>query len=139
MALVLMITILNTTAELPSTAWPCRLRHVENQRIPKLHFDADPFVAALRKLQGHQYGRKMATYVPTSENIFDSLLSDNPSDASSEPSEEEVKLRTIHREWIDLHAITRSNLLKFENPGFRLPSEATGEKDVKDLVSLVHC
>jgi hypothetical protein len=58
----------------------------------------------------------MATYEPPSENIFDSLLSDDPSDASSEPSEEEVKLRTIHSEWIDLHVITRSNLLKFENP-----------------------
>ena len=138
-ALVLLYTVLNTITELPSTAWPCRLRHVENQKIPELHFDAGPFVDALKKLQDHQYGQKMATYEPPSENIFDSLLSDDPSDGSSEPSEEEVKLRMIHREWIDLHAFTRSNLLKFENPRFRLPEEATGEEDVKDLVSLVGC
>ena len=75
----------------------------------------------------------MRTYNPPSENLFDTLLSDTP----SEPSEEEVELRTIHREWIDLHAITHSNLLEFENPNFLLPSQATGEQDVKNLVSLI--
>lgn len=77
----------------------------------------------------------MRTYEPPSENIFDALLSDGLSDALSEPSEEEVKLRRIHSEWIDLHAITRSNLLKFENPHFQLPRQASGERDVKNLVS----
>ena len=123
-------------AELPSTAWPCRLRHVEGQRVPELHFQADPFLSALKKLQYHQYGEKMRTYAPPSEDIFDTLFSDVP-DAPSEPSEDEVKLRTIHREWIDLHAITRSNLLKFESPDFHLPRQATGEQDVKNLVSLM--
>jgi len=77
----------------------------------------------------------MRTYTPPSENIFESLLSDGLSDAPSEPSEEEVRLRRIHSEWIDLHAVTRANLLKFENPHFRLPSHALGERDVKNLVS----
>ena len=120
----------------PSTAWPCRLRHVEGQRVPELHFHADPFLSALKKLQHHQYGEKMRTYKPPSEDIFEALLSDAP-DAPSEPSEEEVELRTIHREWIDLHANTHSNLLKFENPDFHLPRQATGEQDVKNLVSLM--
>ena len=78
----------------------------------------------------------MRTYNPPSENLFDTLLSDTP-DAPSEPSEEEVKLRTIYNEWIDLDTITCSNLLKFENPGFHLPRQATGEQDVKNLVGLM--
>ena len=96
---------------------------------------ADPFLSALKKLQDHQYGQKMETYQPPSENLFDSLLSDSQPEALSEPSEEEIKLREIHSEWIDLHANTRSNLLKFENPDFHLPRQASGEQDVKNLVS----
>jgi len=77
----------------------------------------------------------MRTYEPPSEDIFEALLSDGLSDAPSEPSEEEVKLKKIHSKWIDLHAATRSNLLKFENPHFHLPRQASGEQDVKTLVS----
>ena len=118
--------------ELPSTAWPCRLRHVEGQTVPELQFQAEPFLIALKKLQAHQYGRKMQTYQPPPENMFEALLSGAP----SEPSDEEILLRTIHSQWIDLHAVTRDNLLKFENPGFKLPRMATGEQSVKTLVSL---
>ena len=123
--------ILNITAELPSTAWPCRLRHVDGQTVPELQFQAEPFLVALKKLQAHQYGRKMRTYQPPPENMFEALLSDAP----SEPSEEEILLRTIHSQWIDLHAVTRDNLLKFEQPGYKLPRMATGEQNVKTLVS----
>ena len=123
-------------AELPSTAWPCRLRHVEGQQVPELQFQVETFLSALKRLQDHQYGQKMQDFEPPSENIFDSLLSDTP-DAPSEPSKEEVKLRRIHSEWIDLHAVTRSNLLKFENPRFHLPRQASGERDVKNLVSII--
>jgi len=126
-------TILSITTELPSTAWPCRLRHVEGQTVPELQFQAHPFLVVLRKLQTHQYGRKMQTYQPPPENMFEALLSDSP----SEPSDEEVLLRTIHSQWIDLHAATRDNLLKFETPGFKLPPMATGEQNVKTLVSFM--
>jgi len=126
-------SILNITAELPSTAWPCRIRHVEGQTVPELQFQAQPFLVALRKLQGRQYGRKMRTYQPPPDNIFEALLSDAP----SEPSEEEVLLRKIHSQWIDFHAATRDNLLKFETPGFKLPRMATGEWEVKTLVSFM--
>ena len=125
--------ILSIIAELPSTAWPCRLRHVEGQTIPELQFQAEPFLVALKKLQSHQYGRRMQNYQPPPENMFEALLSDAP----SEPSEEEVLLRTIHSQWIDLHAVTRDNLLKFETPGFKLPRMATGEQNVKVLVSFM--
>ena len=67
--------------------------------------------------------------------MFEALLSD----ALSEPSDEEVLLGTIHSQWIDLHAVTRDNLLKFETPGFKLPRMATGERNVKTLVSFMPC
>ena len=77
----------------------------------------------------------MQNYQPPPENMFEALLSDAP----SEPSEEEILLRTIHSQWIDLHAVTRDNLLKFETPGFKLPRMATGEQNVKVLVSFMSC
>ena len=127
------LPILSNAAELPSTAWPCRLRHVEGQTVPELQYQAKPYLVALKKLQDHQHGRKMQTYQPPPENMFEALLSDAP----SEPSDEGILLRTIHSQWIDLHAVTRDNLLKFETPGFRLPRMATGEQNVKILVSFM--
>jgi hypothetical protein len=124
MILALPHTILSITTELPSTAWPCRLRHVEGQTVPELQFQAEPFLAALKKLQAHQYGRKMQTYQPPPENMFEALLSDAP----SKPSEEEILLRTIHSQWIDLHAVTRDNLLKFETLGLHCPEWRLGNR-----------
>jgi len=135
MVLVLLHSILNIAIELPSTAWPCRLRHVEGQTIPELHFQAEPFLAALEKLQTHQYGRKIQTYQPPSEDMFEALRSNAP----SKPPAEEFLLRKMHSQWIDLHPVTRDNLLKFENPKFRLPRMASGEQNVKDLVSFDRC
>ena len=123
--------ILSITAELPSAALPCRLRHVEGHRVPKLQFQAQPFLVALEKLRYHRYGQKMQTYQPPPENMFEAPLSDAP----SEPSEDEILLMTIYSQWADLHAATRINLLKFESPGFRLPLVATGDLAVKILVS----
>jgi hypothetical protein len=127
--------ILSITPELPSTAWPCRLRHVEGQTIPELQFQPDPFLAALKQLQAQQYGRRMQTYQPPPENMFEALLSDAP----SQPSEEEVLLKTIHSQWIGLHAVTRDNLLEFETSGFKLPRMAFGERNVQTLVSFNRC
>ena len=121
--------ILSITADLPSTAWPCRIRHVEGQTVPKLQFQAKPFISALKKLRAHQYGRKVQTY-PSPAEIYDT---------PSVPSDEEILLRMIHRQWGDLHTVTRNNLLKFETPGFTLPPMARGEHDVKILVSFVSC
>ena len=129
----MLLRILTITAGLPSMVWPCRLRHVEGQTVPELQFQAEPFLDALKKLQARQYGRKMQTYRPPLENVFKASLPD----AQSEPSEEEILLRAIHSQWVDLHAFTRDNLLKFETPGFKLPRMATGEQSVKNLVSAV--
>jgi len=121
--------ILSITAGLPSTAWPCRIRHVEGRVVPELQFQAKPFLSALKKLQAHQYGRKMQTYPSPAEIYY----------APSDPSDEEILLKTIHRQWSDLHAVTRDNLLRFETPEFTLPPMAIGEHDVKILVSFVSC
>ena len=109
--------ILSITAELLSTVLPCRLRHVKGQTVPELQFQAEAFLGALKKLQVHQYGRMMQTYRPPLENRSEVLLSD----ATPEPSDKEILLRTTHSQWIDLHAFTRDNLLEFERPGFELP------------------
>ena len=125
--------ILSIIVDFPSTAWPCRLRHVNGQTVPELQFQAEPFLIALKKLQAHQYGRMMQNHPP--EDIFEAALYD----ALSAPSDEEILLRTIHSQWVDLHADTRNNLLKFETPGFTLPRMATGEENVKVLVSFMSC
>ena len=127
--------ILIIVAELLPTAWPCRLRHVEGQSVPGLQFEAEPFIVALKKLRAHQYGRKMQTYQPPPENMFEAPLSDAP----SEPSEEETLLKAVHSQWVNLHDVTRENLLMFEAPGFELPRVAIGEQHVKILVSFVSC
>jgi len=120
-------SILSIAAELPSMTWPCRIRHVEGQTVPELQFQAKPFLSALKKLQAHQYGRKMQTY-PSPAEIH-----------SSDPSDEEILLRTIHRQWCDLHVATRDSLLKFETPEFTLPPMASGQNNVRILVSFVSC
>ena len=125
--------ILSNTAEFLSTALPCRLRHIKGQSWPLLQFQAEPFLVALKKLQACQYGRKMQTYQAPSENMFEELLSN----ALSDPSDEEVLLRTIHSQWVNLHAVTRENLLKFETPEFKLSRSAYGDLSVKNLVSFV--
>ena len=89
--------ILSIIAELPSTVWSCRLRHVEGQTVPELQFHAEPFFIGLKKLQSHQYGQKMQNYRST-KNIFGAL----GSDGLSEPSDEEILLGTIQNQWIDL-------------------------------------
>ena len=120
-------TTLTITTELLSTALPRRLRHVEGQTVPELQFQAEAFLVALKKLQDHQYGRMMQTY---RDDMFELPLSDVP------PGPMETLFGTIHSQWTDLHAFTRDNLLEFERPGFELPRMATGEQNVKILVSL---
>ena len=117
--------ILTVIADLPSIVLPCRLRHVEGQTVPELQFQAEPFLNGLKELQAHQFGREM-------QNMFGAL-----SDAPSGPEDEDLHMRTVRHHWIHLDDATRIKLLKFETPGFRLPRMATGERDVKILVSFM--
>ncbi|KIM23880.1 hypothetical protein M408DRAFT_332082 [Serendipita vermifera MAFF 305830] len=119
------------SGELPSTAWPCRLRHVPGQTIPQLEFDDGPFLSGIAALQREKFGAKLRLYQPPSENIYDVMFEGEP----EEPSPEEIRLKELHAQWVDLHVATKKNLLEFEKPDFHLPSRATGHEDVKKLLS----
>jgi hypothetical protein len=124
-----MLPSLIKEAELPSTAWPCRLRHVPGQTVPELTFDSGPFFGGLAALQKARYGAKLETYEPPSEDPYDAMFADE-----GEPSEDDVKLRELYSKWVDLHAATKRNLSEFEDPRFELPKRARGHKKVKQLV-----
>lgn len=75
----------------------------------------------------------MAHYQPPSEDPFDVMFGD-ANDTPSEPTPEQVQLREIHSQWVDLHAATRRNLMEFEKGSFQLMPKATGHEAVKALV-----
>jgi len=116
--------------ELPSTAWPCRLRHVPHQTIPKLEFDDGPFISGVAALQRAQYGAKLQAYEPPSDDVYDVMFEGE----TEPPTPEEVELKELYAQWVDLHAATKKNLLEFEKPSFRLPAAANGQAGVKKLV-----
>jgi len=62
-------SILSITADLSSTVWPCRLRHVEGQAVPELQFQAEPLLVTLKKLLSHQYSQKVAD-LPTAGKVY---------------------------------------------------------------------
>jgi len=125
-------TVLSITAESPGTVYPYRLRHVDGQRVPKLQFQAEPFLVALQKYHAF-YRQTMRTY--QLEDMFKALFSD----ALPEASEKEILRNTIPRWWIDLDIVTRDDVLKSEKPGFRLPRMTTGRQNVMTLVSFTSC
>ncbi|KIM23876.1 hypothetical protein M408DRAFT_332078, partial [Serendipita vermifera MAFF 305830] len=117
--------------ELPSTAWPCRLRHVPNQAIPQLEFDDAPFISGIAALKEARYGARLSEYQPPSDDVYDVMFEEE----TEEPSPEEVRMKELHAQWVDLHAATKENLKLFEQPNYYLPSKATGHREVKDLLS----
>ncbi|KAG8824093.1 hypothetical protein FRC19_002548 [Serendipita sp. 401] len=119
--------------ELPSTAWPCRLRHVPGQKIPELTFDDGPFISGLRALQKAQYSAKVKSYQPPSDDSYDFML-----EPESRLGEEDSALKELHAQWADLHAVTRKNLDMFENSQFVLPNKATGHAEVKALLGILN-
>jgi hypothetical protein len=121
------------TTELPSTAWPCRLRHVPEQSIPSLTFNPEPFKKGLAKLREHGFGSKMQAYQPPADDPFADILDENAPDPT--PSED---LARIHYKWKDLSKQTRENLLLFERLDFDLRSCAKGSDDVAQLVSSLY-
>ena len=121
-------------AELPSTAWPCRLRHVAGQSVPRLTFDPEPFRMGIAKLQEHKFGSKLETYQPPADaDFFETMV---PNSAKNED------LTSIYHRWKELPKQTRDNLLQFEDPEFKLLSYAEGGTQVTKLVrqpSLLCC
>ncbi|OBZ66419.1 Clamp-binding protein CrfC [Grifola frondosa] len=143
----LMGRMLLPSDELPSTAWPCRVRHVKGQQTPNLDIDAAYFQNAIDSLQRHHFGAMMENYRPPKDsNIFAAILDDIPDTLGDSRSvgtdEQALKLMTrkreVYKNWIDLHPTTKSNLLRFEKAGYRIPERASGEEHVLDLLAQVN-
>jgi hypothetical protein len=121
---------IDVEVELPSTAWPCRLRHVAGQSVPRLTFDPEPFRIGIAKLQEHKFGSKLDTYQPPANDdlfadIFDKKV---PNSTQSED------LTSIYNCWKELPKQTRTNLCLFEDPEFTLLPCAEGGTQVTELV-----
>ena len=141
-----LICLANTGTELPSTAWPCRVQHIRGQTNPTLEVNAAPFQEAIDRLRQKKYGAMMSDFEPSPRDeaprnmfadFFGGLLDDAPATIRKTDPPDPYKL-DIYEKWNSLHPTTKRNLCKFEEPGFRLTSEATGEDEVKKLVSLHH-
>jgi hypothetical protein len=131
--------------ELPSTAWPCRVQHVRGQLIPSLEIDGVYFQRAINALRALKFGAMMKDYSPSKETNQFSAVLDDMSEADGldgrhcDPGAvaEHLKKRNIYKNLVDLHPMTKINLLKFEEDGFRIPKHASGENQVQDLVRSV--
>ncbi len=132
--------ILTRLADLPATAWPCRLLHVKGQREASLTLDPKYFRSCIKELRLKGYGKMMKNYNPPKDNDAYAALFDDPDGAviskglNSNTIREANDKREIFKNWVDLHNKTKENLLRFEQPNFTLPEEATGREDVIDLV-----
>lgn len=142
---------LRITPELPSTAWPCRLLHVQDQREPSLEIDPSYFEGVINALKKLGYGALMKDYVlPKELDPFAEVLGEDDDDPyngaaitlelSTKPSDlrHQNLHREVHSKWVDLHPTTKANLERFEHPKFRLPSRTSGLDAVSDLVSRCH-
>ncbi|KIJ60882.1 hypothetical protein HYDPIDRAFT_31927 [Hydnomerulius pinastri MD-312] len=131
--------------ELPSTSWPCRLRHVKGQDIPTLEIDAPYFQAGIERLKSHKFGAMMANFKAVQdEDPFGVILDCSEDDASFDELDsikidakaEELNIqRTIYSCWVDLDPSTKANLLKFEDEDFRIQTTAQGCVDVTELLA----
>ena len=114
--------------DLPSTAWPCRVRHIKGRMVPTLELDVKPFQDAIVKLQGRHYAKMMANYTPPSDDPFAAVLAGTRLTAS------DTQKLEVYNKWADLHQTTKDNLTLFENPKFKLPGKTKGEANVAVLV-----
>lgn len=131
-------------ADLPATAWPCRLLHVKGQREPSLTLDPRYFRSCVRELQLKGYGEIMKNYnPPIYSDAYAALLDDHTEGAAasggmaSHAIREANEKRETFKNWVDLHNKTKENLLRLEQPGFALPEEAIGRANVIHLASII--
>jgi hypothetical protein len=150
--------------ELPSTAWPCRVLHVEGQNEPNLEVDSSYFKDAIETLKTRKYTSMM---IPVEinqslENFVDiggieephagvigmspdtALFSEILGEGNGHPDADFIDVSTAQSDGNysslmkifnrDLHPNTMENLRRFEQDDYYLPTKACGEKDVSDLV-----
>lgn len=125
---------MNHRVELPSTAWPCRIRHAKGRTTPLLEVDPTSFQESINILKKLRYGGSMAGYVPPSDDTFADVLTGKPQSTASQADMQKLE---IYNKWADLHPLTKQNLLRFEEKDFKLPAKAKGEVDVRILVSIL--
>ena len=125
--------------ELPSTAWPCRVQHIEGQATPSLTVNPAPFQKVIEQLREKKIGDIMANFDPptydgTQRNMFSDALEE--CSESDKPFAQDVASLDIYEMWSSLHPMTKANLVNFEKPEFRLAASAAGEEGVRKLVCI---
>ena len=78
----------------------------------------------------------MQDYKPPSDDPFDDTPDTTVPNLLMTANED---YNEIYYNWKDLHQQTRINLLEFENPNFKLLSNAEGPVQVTKLVSTLIC
>jgi len=78
----------------------------------------------------------MQDYRAPSDDPFDNTQDTNLPNPSMTANEDYT---WIYYNWKDLHQQTRKNLLEFENPDFKLRSNAKGRDQVAKLVGALIC
>ncbi|KIJ60881.1 hypothetical protein HYDPIDRAFT_43073 [Hydnomerulius pinastri MD-312] len=141
----LMGSMILPSDELPSTAWPCRVRHVRGQTLPRLKVDAPYFQRAIIRLRMRKYGALMKDYRPPTDNdLFSALLDDDMSEETEEQEHgvnsltEINQMREIYLKWVDLHPETKRNLLRFEESSFLIADSASGREHIVDLLAQIN-
>lgn len=149
----------NKSTDLPSTAWPCRIRHVPRLVEPKLEINLSDYQPTINAIREKQYGNLISRYELQRENLsrttqsrgafrrvynFLTYQDDNQQESEEQHNKNGVaegdiearKQDILYRNWIDLAPSTKQNLLIFEDEKFQLRTSVNGIKEVNDLVSL---
>jgi hypothetical protein len=109
----------SSVIDLPSTAWPCRIRHVPGQALPKLTFDSHIFRNGIKAIRKANFSARLRDY-RTSSKLDDAT---------------QLGLMELDSRYAHLHQETKANLGIFEDESFNLPEHASGLSAVKKLVS----
>ncbi|KAI5116211.1 hypothetical protein M0805_005927 [Coniferiporia weirii] len=115
--------------ELPSTAWPCRIRHVPRQTEPHLVIcptNATPIFQ--RSIEALRSKFSLLEAEDSRNGLKDFPFGTKR--ARNGPTREDVKFI-----WKDIAPATRANWEIFKHPSFILPNEAHGDADVYELLA----
>ena len=102
--------------ELPSTAWPCRVQHIEGQATPSLTVNPAPFQKVIEQLREKKIGDIMANFDPptydgTQRNMFSDALEE--CSESDKPFAQDVASLDLNKQFVVLIAVCRCKLQRF--------------------------
>ncbi|KAI5115402.1 hypothetical protein M0805_001500 [Coniferiporia weirii] len=117
------------TDELPSTAWPCRIQHVQGQTEP--HLVLYPPGATQIFQEGIEALRSKLSFVEEDNDWWgteDFLYgTEHPGNEMTQGDVESI--------WKDVAPATRANWEIYKQPNFLLPTEARGDANVNKLLA----